>query len=167
MPARSVHVRFGAVACRALRAASIGAVLLGAVLLTTAPAAAQDEDCGLPCEGVITAGNLPLYVPPAEGGTAVANIDPNTGEITFVPDIAPGTIVAAPGFDPNVAIQENPGYIDVAAAEDSDGDGLYDWDELNVYGTDPYNVDTDGDTMTDGYEVYIGSDPLTYHPPLN
>lgn len=43
---------------------------------------------------------------------------------------------------------------------DSDGDGLSDDDEVNVYGTDPFNPDTDGDTWSDGEEVQAGSDPL-------
>lgn len=36
---------------------------------------------------------------------------------------------------------------------DSDGDGLTDWEEIHVYGTDPFNPDTDGDGLWDGDEV--------------
>ncbi len=43
---------------------------------------------------------------------------------------------------------------------DSDNDGLTDYDEVYVYGTDPYNPDSDGDGYSDGIEVYYGSDPL-------
>jgi uncharacterized protein YkwD len=43
---------------------------------------------------------------------------------------------------------------------DGDGDGLYDDDETDVYGTDPYTFDTDGDGAGDGEEVYNGTDPL-------
>ena len=44
---------------------------------------------------------------------------------------------------------------------DTDGDGLSDFDEVYVYGTDPLNPDTDGDGCTDGDEVLIfGTDPL-------
>lgn len=44
---------------------------------------------------------------------------------------------------------------------DTDGDGLNDYDEINVYGTDPLNPDTDGDGLSDGDEVNIyGTDPL-------
>lgn len=44
---------------------------------------------------------------------------------------------------------------------DSDGDGLTDWEEIHVYGTDPFNPDTDGDGLTDYEEVRIyGTDPL-------
>ncbi len=43
---------------------------------------------------------------------------------------------------------------------DRDGDGLYDDDEVDVYGTDPDVYDTDGDGIGDGEEVYLGTDPL-------
>lgn len=44
---------------------------------------------------------------------------------------------------------------------DSDQDGLSDYDEINIYKTDPYNPDTDGDGVTDYDELYVyGTDPL-------
>lgn len=44
---------------------------------------------------------------------------------------------------------------------DSDDDGLTDNDEINTYGTDPLNPDTDGDGLSDGDEVNVyGTDPL-------
>jgi Cu/Zn superoxide dismutase len=43
---------------------------------------------------------------------------------------------------------------------DTDGDGLTDDDEVNVHGTDPTSVDTDLDGAPDGDEVAFGSDPL-------
>ena len=44
---------------------------------------------------------------------------------------------------------------------DSDGDGLSDYDEIYVYGTDPLNADTDDDGLTDNDEVNTyGTDPL-------
>jgi hypothetical protein len=42
---------------------------------------------------------------------------------------------------------------------DTDGDGLADDDETNVYGTDPSLTDTDGDGFDDGVEVTLGSNP--------
>jgi len=42
---------------------------------------------------------------------------------------------------------------------DRDGDGLFDDDETDVYGTDPDNPDSDGDGADDGQEVYDGTDP--------
>jgi len=43
---------------------------------------------------------------------------------------------------------------------DTDGDGLTDYDEIFVYGTDVLNPDTDGDGMLDGIEIELGCDPL-------
>ncbi|NIA14652.1 MAG: hypothetical protein GWP08_11280 [Nitrospiraceae bacterium] len=44
---------------------------------------------------------------------------------------------------------------------DTDGDGLTDADETDLYGTDPQNPDSDGDGLTDGDEVSVhGTDPL-------
>ena len=44
---------------------------------------------------------------------------------------------------------------------DSDSDGLSDGDEVNDHGTDPLNPDTDGDGLSDGDEVdFYGTDPL-------
>ncbi|MCB9871597.1 MAG: hypothetical protein H6837_17205 [Planctomycetes bacterium] len=48
----------------------------------------------------------------------------------------------------------------VLVSPDSDGDGLTDWEERNVHGTDPTLADTDGDRRTDGDEVSAGRNPL-------
>ena len=47
-----------------------------------------------------------------------------------------------------------------AQRSDRDGDGLFDDDETNVYGTNPDFYDTDGDGWGDGEEVYYNTDPL-------
>ncbi len=41
----------------------------------------------------------------------------------------------------------------IETAEDSDGDGLSDGDEVHIYKTDPNNVDSDGDGISDYDEV--------------
>jgi hypothetical protein len=43
---------------------------------------------------------------------------------------------------------------------DDDGDGLTNAQEFDIYGTDLYNPDTDGDGVFDGYEVSVGLSPL-------
>lgn len=48
-----------------------------------------------------------------------------------------------------------------AGAADSDGDGLSNDDELNIYHTDPLNPDSDGDGILDGDEVALGSNAKT------
>lgn len=45
--------------------------------------------------------------------------------------------------------------------EDTDGDGLTDYDEIYVYGTDPLTADTDNDGISDGSEIKIGMNPVT------
>ena len=49
--------------------------------------------------------------------------------------------------------------LDLANGLDSDGDGLDDEDEINVYNTDLNNPDTDGDGLEDGDEVDRGTLP--------
>ncbi|MDD5032311.1 MAG: hypothetical protein PHR36_04720 [Patescibacteria group bacterium] len=43
--------------------------------------------------------------------------------------------------------------------KDTDGDGLSDWDELNVYETSPYLEDSDSDGVFDKEEIESGADP--------
>jgi hypothetical protein len=46
---------------------------------------------------------------------------------------------------------------------DTDGDGVADGDELNLYGTEPIVFDTDGDGRSDGEELFVsGTDPLIW-----
>ncbi len=44
---------------------------------------------------------------------------------------------------------------------DTDGDGISDKDEMDVWETDPTKADTDGDGVGDGEELIDGTDPLT------
>lgn len=44
--------------------------------------------------------------------------------------------------------------------KDTDSDGLCDYEEKNIYCTDPLNPDTDGDGTKDGQEVRRGRNPL-------
>ena len=43
---------------------------------------------------------------------------------------------------------------DVRIHTDSDGDGLMDYDEIERFGTDPYNPDSDGDGIDDKAEIF-------------
>lgn len=48
---------------------------------------------------------------------------------------------------------------------DTDGDGVADGDELDIYGTDPFSWDTDGDGISDGEELFgVRTDPLVWNP---
>lgn len=47
---------------------------------------------------------------------------------------------------------------------DSDGDGIPDKDEIEIYKTDPFNEDTDGDGYDDRTELLNGYSPLDARP---
>lgn len=51
--------------------------------------------------------------------------------------------------------------------DDSDGDGISDALEELETGTDPYQADTDGDNMPDGWELESGCDPLVFGEELD
>jgi hypothetical protein len=103
----------------------------------------------------------PEPVMPATDPAPVAEPAPETAE-TAVTD----TTVATPddldadnladalewdlGLDPNTP--------------DTDGDGVADGDEINIYGTSPTLFDTDGDGASDGEELFgIFTDPLVWN----
>lgn len=46
------------------------------------------------------------------------------------------------------------------ASADTDGDGLMDRQEIDIYKTDPLKADTDADGKSDGYEARRGMNPL-------
>ncbi len=48
---------------------------------------------------------------------------------------------------------------------DGDGDGIPDYDEYFIYGTDRFLIDTDMDNYHDGYEILSGFDPLDNSSP--
>ncbi len=59
--------------------------------------------------------------------------------------------------NPNLADSDSDGISD--ALEDSDFDGLGNLVEIQIHVTDPKNFDTDGDLMSDGWEVQQGLNP--------
>jgi len=48
----------------------------------------------------------------------------------------------------------------VVVGFDNDDDAVADFLEINVYGTDPFDSDSDNDLMSDGYEIEFNLDPL-------
>ena len=51
------------------------------------------------------------------------------------------------------------GQVQSLRERDTDGDGLNDFDELNVYETSPYIADSDSDGLNDNVEIAGGTDP--------
>ncbi|HON49521.1 MAG TPA: dockerin type I domain-containing protein [Candidatus Sumerlaeota bacterium] len=47
---------------------------------------------------------------------------------------------------------------------DSDGDGIDDWEEIYIYGTDPNDADQDNDGVLDGVQLKLGGDPKNGTP---
>jgi len=88
---------------------------------------------------------------------------PNDWELAYFGNLEQ-TDAGDPDGDGLTNLQEyeygsNPTVDDMAA--DNDSDGLSNYDELVLYGTDPTKADTDGDGFSDGLEVLVhGTDPL-------
>ena len=69
-------------------------------------------------------------------------------------------------FEPVVSTnEESPsanatnGQVQSLRERDTDGDGLNDFDELNIYETSPYIADSDSDGLNDNVEIAGGTDP--------
>ena len=77
------------------------------------------------------------------------------------PDVNPGTYERLNGIDDNCDDFTDEGF----NFTDRDSDGLLDWPEYHVHGTDFEDADTDDDGLSDGVEIEThGSDPLTFDP---
>ena len=70
---------------------------------------------------------------------------------------SPATKNTIPKDETEIAKKDGP------ATKDTDGDGLYDWEE-NLWGTEVNNPDTDGDGTSDGEEVAQNRNPLIAGP---
>ena len=98
----------------------------------------------------------------ALNGTLVTNHLYETGRRFDARNPGAGTVITSA----EIARLMNPrlpgGSADEAAARDSDNDGLTDLEELAL-GTNPFDFDTDGDGLPDGFEVMVSkTDPLKY-----
>ena len=102
------------------------------------------------------------------GGCSIVDPTPTPTPVpTDTPTITPteeptGTITPTeePSCTPTPTEEPTPTSVEdpYLGLEDSDGDGLLDYQEL-MYMTDPDNPDTDGDGLLDGDEINIGTSP--------
>ena len=76
----------------------------------------------------------------------------------LVPGLAKSKAIEWLGLEQKVTIA------DLNSEVDGDSDGLLNFSEIQIYGTDPKNPDTDGDGIADGHEVENGSNPLDPAP---
>ena len=81
-----------------------------------------------------------------------------------VPETTDTAVATATDRDADNAPDElEPGLGLDPTTPDTDGDGVADGDEPNLYGTDPLNRDSDGDGLSDGEELFgIHTDPLVW-----
>jgi len=94
--------------------------------------------------------------------TQIATVGPNITSYTNS-NLAGGSVYCyqVRAFNSSGDSSYSNGSCATAIDNDTDGDGLTDADEANIYGTDPLLADTDGDGLSDGNEVNInGTDPL-------
>ena len=77
------------------------------------------------------------------------------------PCINAGTSIGAPTTDMDDISRPQGAGVDIGCYEyiDTDGDGLNDGEEINIYNTDPNNADSDGDGIPDGFEISFSLNP--------
>jgi len=100
--------------------------------------------------------NAPSFVDAASGNYHLRWISPcvNAGDN--------GAVFTATDLDGNTRIQY--GTVDMGVYEtmDSDNDQLSDAEEQGLYGSDPWDPDSDGDSFDDGEEVQLGTSPTVH-----
>ena len=126
-------------------------------LIGTDPLDSDSDDDGLSDSIEVTYwGTDPLvYDPDADSDLFYHFQDCNDNN----PNVNPGAYESLDGIDNNCDDYIDEGY----NFTDRDNDGLKDWPEYHIYGTEYLDEDTDDDGLTDGEEILThGSDPLSY-----
>jgi hypothetical protein len=94
----------------------------------------------------------PVAAPVSEPAPVVAEPAPETA-------VASATDADADNYDDTLELEVG---LD-PANPDTDGDGVADGDEVNIYLTDPWAWDTDGDGLSDGEELFsLLTNPLAW-----
>ena len=94
--------------------------------------------------------NVLLYVPVVPG-------DPNTSQATYTATYQATDMWGSYSNTANVTISW---ASDLSEIADTDGDRICDWDEENIFNTNPRNPDTDDDGVLDYQELLDNTDPL-------
>src|SRR3989338_1307426 len=105
--------------------------------------------------------SAPAAVAP-QAPAEIPSTPPPAAEAPPVQETAPAPVVPVP-----VADADRDGLTDVEEAAlgtdsqsvDTDADGLFDYEEVNTYRTDPVRADSDGDGYSDGIEIKNGYNP--------
>jgi hypothetical protein len=142
--------RLTTIARRTLTAAALAALLAGtgSSLHPVGAAGCGNSDAdgdGLTCYEEYTIYGTDDYSFDTDGDGVNDGLEVYYGSDPLVADYAP---------EPDRGVQQ---------LLDSDGDGLWDVDERDYYGTDMDNYDTDFDGVDDGSEIRLGWDPLNFY----
>jgi hypothetical protein len=131
-----------------------GPFILGNIDSTCTTSGAGAGDWTITCGDIAPGPGTTLIAPPSvDAVLAPADVAP-APESASEPAAEPADV-----DDPATDIPADA----VAADTDTDGDGISDDYEINVYATDPGAWDTDGDGLSDGEELLtIGSDPFVW-----
>jgi hypothetical protein len=134
-----------------------------------------------------TNGSCTASGPPSDQVVTCTDLRPGNGRAVNEPGARAKTATPTPAPEPAPDAEPAPETTDTAVASatdqdadnapdetelgqgldptnpDTDGDGVADGDEPNIYGTDPLTADTDGDGASDGEELFgIHTDPLVW-----
>jgi hypothetical protein len=137
------------------------------------PTGANAGDWTITCGDITPGSGLTVIAPP----TAVNTAPPREMAPAPAPEPAPVTTTDTTATDTTVATPTDLDADNIAdemewelgldpSNADTDGDGVADGDEPNIYGTNPTLYDTDGDGLSDGEELFgIFTDPLVWNDP--
>jgi len=133
----------------------------------TCTASGASGDQMIVCTDLRPGRGVTIIDPGAEPAPVTKDVAPTAAaapEAESAPEATDTAVASATDQDADNAPDElEPGLGLDPRNPDTDGDGVADGDEGNLYGTDPLNDDTDGDGVNDGEELFgIHTDPLVW-----
>ena len=131
----------------------------------TCTASGSPGDQMIVCTNLRPGRGVTVVDPGAEPAPVSANVPPAPApDAESAPETTDTAVASATDQDADNAPDDlEPGLGLDPTNPDTDGDGVADGDEPNLYGTDPLIEDTDGDGVNDGEELFgIHTDPLVW-----